>query len=115
MKRSEINALIRSAARCFERQGWALPPNAVFEATDFGLGQINQAALVEVSLAAWPESGEKILYARKGMYTPAHCHKQKKRRHYLSLGRTRSARLAPCTNAAVLGYGSSSHQQSTGR
>lgn len=78
MKRSTMNALIRSAAACFQKHGWAWPPGVVFEVTDFGLGKIDEAALVEVSLASYPEYGEKILYAKKGQYTPAHTHKQKK-------------------------------------
>ena len=78
MKRSQLNVMVRDAARCFEKHGWALPPGAVFEATDFGMGKPDEYALVEVALASWPEYCEKIMYARKGWITPTHCHRQKK-------------------------------------
>ena len=38
MKPSQLNSLIRSAARCFEAHHRTLPPNALWDITDFGLG-----------------------------------------------------------------------------
>lgn len=78
MKRSEINALVRDASACFERAGWALPPNPRWDVTDFGLGDWRTAGLVLVNLAEEPEYCEKLMYARRGMATPAHCHAAKK-------------------------------------
>jgi D-lyxose ketol-isomerase len=78
MKRSEINALVRDAAACFEAHGWALPPNPKWDVTDFGLGDWRQAGLVLVNLADEPEYCEKLMYAWKGMTTPAHTHRVKK-------------------------------------
>ena len=78
MKRSAINALIRSARACYEAHGWALPPKPRWDVTDFGLGNWQQFGLVLVNLAEEPEYCEKLMYAQKGMTTPAHCHRQKK-------------------------------------
>lgn len=78
MKRSEINALVREATVCFERTGWTLPPNPRWDVTDFGLGDWRTAGLVLVNLADEPEYCEKLMYARRGMATPAHCHARKK-------------------------------------
>ena len=78
MKRSEINSLLRSAAACFQAHGWTLPPNARWDITDFGLGDWRQFGLVLVNLAEEPEYCEKLMYAQKGMTTPAHAHGQKK-------------------------------------
>lgn len=78
MKRSEINLLIRSARECFETHGWVLPPDPRWDVTDFGLGNWRDYGLVLVNLAEEPEYCEKLMYARKGMTTPAHCHKAKK-------------------------------------
>lgn len=78
MKRSEINSLIRSATRCYRDHGWALPPNARWDITDFGLGNWRRFGLVLVNLAEEPEYCEKLMYAQKGMTTPAHAHKKKK-------------------------------------
>jgi len=78
MKRTAINALIRSASECFGRHGWTLPPNPRWDVTDFGLGHWEQAGLVLVNLAEQPEYCEKLMYARKGMTTLAHCHHKKK-------------------------------------
>jgi len=78
MKRSEINGLIRDAEACFVRHGWALPPNPRWDVTDFGLGAWRRYGLVLVNLADEPEYCEKLMYAKQGMTTPAHAHKQKK-------------------------------------
>ncbi len=78
MKRSEINALVRSAQECFAANGWALPPNARWDVTDFGLGRWRDFGLVLVNLAEEPEYCEKLMYAQKGMTTPAHSHGRKK-------------------------------------
>ena len=78
MKRSAINTLIRSAQACFLAHDWTLPPKAPWDVTDFGLGHWQQFGLVLVNLAEEPEYCEKLMYARKGMTTPAHCHRKKK-------------------------------------
>jgi D-lyxose ketol-isomerase len=78
MKRSAINSLIRSAEACYQAHGWALPPNPRWDVTDFGLGEWQQFGLVLVNLAEEAEYCEKLMYARKGMTTPAHCHQKKK-------------------------------------
>ncbi|MDI6024648.1 D-lyxose/D-mannose family sugar isomerase [Corticibacterium sp. UT-5YL-CI-8] len=78
MKQSEVNRLCREADECFRQQGWILPPNAQFAATDFGLGDYRTAGLVEVLLANEPEYCEKIMYASENMSTPAHTHGKKK-------------------------------------
>ena len=78
MKRSEINALVTSANCCFQAHGWTLPPEPQWDVTDFGLGLWREYGLVLVNLAEQVEYCEKLMYARKGMTTPAHCHKSKK-------------------------------------
>lgn len=78
MKRSEINRLIRDAGACFEAHGWALPPRPRWDVTDFGLGDWSRRGLVLVNLAEEPEYCEKLMYAKRGMVTPAHYHKNKK-------------------------------------
>jgi D-lyxose ketol-isomerase len=78
MKRSEINSLVESAARCYAVHDWALPPNARWDVTDFGLGDWRRFGLVLVNLAEEPEYCEKLMYAQKSMTTPAHAHKKKK-------------------------------------
>ena len=78
MKRSEINALVTSATACFEAHGWTLPPEPRWDVTDFGLGDWQSFGLVLVNLAEHPEYCEKLMYARQGMTTPAHCHLRKK-------------------------------------
>lgn len=78
MKRSSINDLVRSATQCFHKHGWALPPEPRWDVTDFGLGDSTRFGLVLVNLAEEPEYCEKLMYARKGMTTPAHTHKKKK-------------------------------------
>lgn len=78
MKRSEINALIRAAGLCFQAHGWALPPRPRWDVTDFGLGDWRRHGLLLVNLAEEPEYCEKLMYAQKGMTTPAHAHRKKK-------------------------------------
>lgn len=78
MKRSEINQLIVSARSCFEQHGWTLPPRPRWDVTDFGLGDWTRNCLVLVNLAEHEEYCEKLMYARQGMVTPAHCHCKKK-------------------------------------
>lgn len=78
MKRSEINALVRSASDCFAAHGWALPPAPRWDVTDFGLGDWRRHGLVLVNLAEHPEYCEKLMYARAGMETPTHSHARKK-------------------------------------
>ncbi|MBN8712192.1 MAG: D-lyxose/D-mannose family sugar isomerase, partial [Verrucomicrobia bacterium] len=78
MKRSAINHLIRSAQECFAAHHWALPSNARWDLTDFGLGDWKKYGLVLVNLAEEPEYCEKLMYAQQGMTTPSHAHKKKK-------------------------------------
>jgi D-lyxose ketol-isomerase len=78
MKRSDINGLVRAAQECFLAHGWALPPEPLWDVTDFGLGDHRRWGLVLVNLANEPEYCEKLMYARQGMTTPAHCHAKKK-------------------------------------
>jgi D-lyxose ketol-isomerase len=78
MKRSDINRLIRSAEKCFTENGWSLPPNPRWDVTDFGLGTYLRYGLVLINLAEEPEYCEKLMYAYKGMTTPAHTHRKKK-------------------------------------
>ncbi|MDR3689778.1 MAG: D-lyxose/D-mannose family sugar isomerase [Fimbriimonas sp.] len=78
MKRSEINQLVSDATACFQRNGWILPPNPKWDVTDFGLGDWKSYGLVLVNLADQPEYCEKLMYAKSGMTTPAHCHRSKK-------------------------------------
>jgi len=78
MKRSDINSLVTSATACFQAHGWSLPPQPRWDVTDFGLGDWRAFGLVLINLAEWPEYCEKLMYARQGMTTPAHCHRQKK-------------------------------------
>ena len=78
MKRSEINNLIASARSCFEQHGWTLPPQPRWDVTDFGLGDWTKSCLVLVNLAEHVEYCEKLMYARRRMVTPMHCHHKKK-------------------------------------
>ncbi|MDX2188745.1 MAG: D-lyxose/D-mannose family sugar isomerase [Bacteroidota bacterium] len=78
MKRSEINKVYLEAKKCFETHGWILPPNPKWDVTDFGLGDFNKYGLVLINLCEESEYCEKLMYARKGMTTPAHYHKKKK-------------------------------------
>jgi D-lyxose ketol-isomerase len=78
MKRSQINFLIQSAGQCYRAHGWALPPRPRWDVTDFGLGNWKAYGLVLVNLAEEPEYCEKLMFAMRGMTTPAHTHRQKK-------------------------------------
>lgn len=78
MKRSEINQIHHQAQVCFERHGWALPPEPKWDITDFGLGQFDRFGLVLINLAEEPEYCEKLMFARPDQRTPAHTHAQKK-------------------------------------
>jgi D-lyxose ketol-isomerase len=64
--------------QCYQAHGWALPPNARWDVTDFGLGNWRRFGLVLVNLADEPEYCEKLMYVQKSMTTPAHAHKKKK-------------------------------------
>ncbi|MDR1303683.1 MAG: D-lyxose/D-mannose family sugar isomerase [Verrucomicrobiales bacterium] len=78
MQRSDINRLVRAAETCFEAHGHSLPPQPRWDVTDFGLGDWRRHGLVLVNLAEEPEYCEKLMYAQRGMTTPAHCHRRKK-------------------------------------
>lgn len=78
MKRSQINTIYEEAGACFERHGWALPPNPRWDITDFGLGDFENFGLVLINLAEEPEYCEKLMYARDGQKTPLHTHAKKK-------------------------------------
>jgi len=78
VRRSEINQLVEDAFDCFRAHGWALPPSPRWDVTDFGLGDWQRYGLVLVNLAEHEEYCEKLMYAKRGMTTPAHCHAKKK-------------------------------------
>lgn len=78
MKRSEINHAFLEANRCFLGNGWALPPNARWDITDFGLGRFPEAGLTLINLAEEPEYCEKLMFAWRGQRTPCHTHARKK-------------------------------------
>lgn len=78
MKRSDINYLVSEATRAFTKAGWTLPPNPRWDVTDSGLGNWRASGLVLVNLAEEPEYCEKLMYAKRGMVTPAHTHHIKK-------------------------------------
>ena len=78
MRRSDANALVREAQKAFAAAGWALPPEPRWDVTDFGLGDWRRFGLVLVNLTEEPEYCEKLMYARRGMVTPAHAHRVKK-------------------------------------
>jgi hypothetical protein len=78
MKRSEINQLLRAAEACFRAHHFGLPPRPRWDVTDFGLGDWRRHGLVLVNLTAEPEYCEKVIYAKKGMTCPCHCHHRKK-------------------------------------
>lgn len=78
MKRSEINSLIEAAEACFRANGWALPPDPKWDVTDFGLGDWRTTGLVLLNLTEQQEYCEKLMYAKRSMITPAHCHRRKK-------------------------------------
>ena len=66
-----------------------LPPNPQWDVIDFGLGDWRQYGLVLVTLANEPEYCEKVMYACRGMTTPAHCHHRKKEDIIARWGRLR--------------------------
>ena len=78
MRRSQVNAVIREAKEVFERHCWILPPNPVWDVTDFGLGDFEKIGLTLVNLSEQPEYCEKIMYIKKGQVTPTHYHAVKK-------------------------------------
>jgi D-lyxose ketol-isomerase len=78
MKRSRINNIYNEAKACFERHGWALPPNPRWDITDFGLNDFENHGLVLINLAEEPEYCEKLMYARDAQKTPLHTHAKKK-------------------------------------
>ncbi len=78
MKRSEINDVIAQAERCFASNGWALPPDPQWDATDFGLGDFSRWGAVLVNLALEEEYSEKLIYMKRRQAIPSHCHKKKK-------------------------------------
>jgi hypothetical protein len=78
MQRSEINNAWRNARACFAQHGWALPPNARWDITDFGLNDFANQGLVLINLATEPEYCEKLMYAAQGQTTPCHAHRRKK-------------------------------------
>jgi D-lyxose ketol-isomerase len=78
VKRSEINAAIRTASAAFAAHHWALPPNPRWDVTDFGLGDFGSIGLTLVNLAEQPEYCEKLMYVGHGQVTPMHYHAAKK-------------------------------------
>lgn len=78
MKRSQINQAYRRARDCFHKHCWTLPPNALWDITDFGLGDFHRQGLTLVNLASEPEYCEKIMYAWRDQRTPCHAHAKKK-------------------------------------
>ncbi len=78
MKRSEINRAYRDARAFFAAQRWALPREARWDITDFGLGDFARFGLTLVTLANEAEYCEKIMVAWRGQTTPCHCHRRKK-------------------------------------
>ncbi|MEM8901588.1 MAG: D-lyxose/D-mannose family sugar isomerase [Bacteroidota bacterium] len=78
MRRSTINQAISEAKACFHAHHWSLPPNPLWDVTDFGLGDFPSYGLVLVNLAEEAEYCEKLMYARHGQHTPVHAHKVKK-------------------------------------
>jgi D-lyxose ketol-isomerase len=78
MNRSEINAAIARADRCFREHHWALPPDPQWDVTDLGLGEFPRYGAVLVNLALEEEYSEKLIYLTHRQAIPAHCHKKKK-------------------------------------
>ncbi|HRJ70921.1 MAG TPA: D-lyxose/D-mannose family sugar isomerase [Terrimicrobiaceae bacterium] len=78
MKRSEINAAIRTAGEAFQEGGWTLPPKPKWDVTEFGLEDFCKNGLVLVNLAEEPEYCEKLMFALAGQVTPMHTHRKKK-------------------------------------
>lgn len=78
MKRSEINGALARALACFQAHGWALPPEASWDVTDFGLGDFARCGAVLVNLALEEEYSEKLIYLTRRQIVPRHSHKKKK-------------------------------------
>lgn len=78
MKRSEINAIVKTAANAFRKHGWTLPPNPRWDVTDFGLGNFRKWGLLLVNLAEEKEYCEKLMFALRNQITPQHYHASKK-------------------------------------
>jgi D-lyxose ketol-isomerase len=78
VRRSEANAFVCAATACFQANGWSLPPHPRWDVTDFGLDDWDRHGLVLVNLTEQAEYCEKLMYARRGMTTPCHCHRRKK-------------------------------------
>ena len=78
MRRSTINQAISEATACFQAYHWSLPPNPLWDVTDFGLGDFSSYGLVLVNLAEEEEYCEKLMYASRNQRTPVHAHKVKK-------------------------------------
>ncbi len=78
MKRSEINKALHSAKQYFANNGWVLPPQPLWDVTDFGLGTFATQGLVLVNLCEEVEYCEKLMYATQNQMTPHHYHKKKK-------------------------------------
>ena len=78
MKRSEINQALKSAQLFFKSNGWVLPPQPLWDVTDFGLGMFPTQGLVLVNLCEEVEYCEKLMYAALKQMTPHHYHKKKK-------------------------------------
>ncbi|MCS7048170.1 MAG: D-lyxose/D-mannose family sugar isomerase [Verrucomicrobiae bacterium] len=78
MKRSEVNAALARAMRCFAEHEWALPPNPGWDVTDFGLGDFSRYGAVLVNLAQEEEYSEKVIYMTYRQAIPNHCHRRKK-------------------------------------
>ena len=78
MKRSQINQTYREAKDCFQRYSWALPPNAKWDITDFGLDDFDNFGLLLINLAEEEEYCEKLMWARKNQVTVCHTHAKKK-------------------------------------
>lgn len=77
MKRSEINQIYQQARKCFESHGWALPPDPLWDITDFGFGY-EKSAIALINLAVEAEYCEKIIYCSLGKPIPMHAHLKKK-------------------------------------
>ncbi|WP_194774817.1 D-lyxose/D-mannose family sugar isomerase [Pararhodonellum marinum] len=78
MKRSEVNQAVKQASDFFNANGWTLPPDPIWDVTDFGLGNFKQYGLILINLASEAEYSEKLIYATRKQQTPAHCHRKKK-------------------------------------
>jgi D-lyxose ketol-isomerase len=78
MKRSLVNKAISEASQFFSKHSWYLPPEPRWDVTDFGLNDFENFGLVLVNLCEEAEYCEKLMFAKKGMTTPCHAHKNKK-------------------------------------